>query len=187
MILTVSLGTMVGCSAAGEETEAEPVPEQPAQEEMSAQSAPAEASPGDDQTPEDTTTLTFFKEGEPEEKQAVPALGDGYLLFLPDGEWQQSDADTWTSAVNDQVRLWIAHFADKSMDAVDQELSADGYKTGRRPDLSYAAGGFWCRPVGRFLLLPRRCRRRLWKRTAFDRRYVYAVFLNPHAAHLAPP
>jgi len=129
VILTVSLGTMVGCSAAGEETEAEPVPEQPAQEEMSAQSAPAEASPGDDQTPEDTTTLTFFKEGEPEEKQAVPALGDGYLLFLPDGEWQQSDADTWTSAVNDQVRLWIAHFADKSMDAVDQELSADGYAT----------------------------------------------------------
>ncbi len=41
-------------------------------------------------TLENSKTLTFYKEGQTEQKQASLVKGDGYLLYLPDGEWKQS-------------------------------------------------------------------------------------------------
>lgn len=74
-----------------------------------------------------TMMLTFSKEGEEEQKQATLAVGSGYSVYLPDGEWQQSDADMWTASVNDQVRLWIIHYENGSIESVDKELAGEGY------------------------------------------------------------
>ncbi len=41
-------------------------------------------------TLENSKTLTFYKERQTEQKQASLVKGDGYLLYLPDGEWKQS-------------------------------------------------------------------------------------------------
>lgn len=80
--------------------------------------------------PEATRTLTFIKEGEPEEVQAALAIGNGYSLYLPDGSWRlsDSDSDTWTAVVNEQVSLWVTHFEGAAIQAVEEELTGDGYE-----------------------------------------------------------
>ena len=107
VILTIGLGTLVGCSAAKEDTTISP----------------------DNDILETTTMLSFVKEGEAEQKRACLAAGDGYYVYLPDGEWQQSGAAMWTAAANEQVRLWIARSGDRSIDSADQELADNGYVT----------------------------------------------------------
>lgn len=76
---------------------------------------------------EKTIILSFSKEGETEQKQAVLTEGDGYSIYLPDGEWQQSDSNTWTAVLNEDVRLWTAHFQNKPIAQVEEELSENGY------------------------------------------------------------
>lgn len=76
---------------------------------------------------ENTVTLTFHKEGEMEQKQAALTAGEGYSIYLPEGEWRQSDTDTWTAAVNEQVQLWTVQFHQSAAQAWE-ELSADGYE-----------------------------------------------------------
>ena len=76
---------------------------------------------------ENTTILTFFKEGEAEQKQATLVIGDGYSIYLPDNEWQQSDSDIWTAKVNEQVQLWVTLFEDESLSHIEEELTNDGY------------------------------------------------------------
>lgn len=150
VVLTISLGTLVGCSVTKEDAanaDAEnqsagsaSVQSQPTdvlvtdiqadiQTDDQMQQVPADdASEGADAL-ERTNTLTFLKEGEEEHKQATLAVGDGYSIYLPDGEWQQSDTDMWTAAVNEQVHLWVMHYEDKTIEAVGQELTDDGYVT----------------------------------------------------------
>ncbi len=78
---------------------------------------------------ENTRTLTFFVEGETEQRQATLATGDGYSLYLPDGDWQQSGSDTWTATANEQVQIWGKYFENQSVSQVEKELEADGYVT----------------------------------------------------------
>lgn len=84
-------------------------------------------SPAVNNTLENAKTLTFTKEGETEQKQAVLMTGDGYTIYLPDGEWQQSELNTWTAVMNEDVRLWTANVLDKSIAEVEEDLSHDGY------------------------------------------------------------
>lgn len=78
---------------------------------------------------ENTRNLTFFVEGETEQRQATLATGDGFSLYLPDGDWQQSDSNTWTATANEQVRIWGRHFENQSVSQVEKELVDDGYVT----------------------------------------------------------
>lgn len=130
VVFTICLGTLVGCSVSGPDTKS--MPAETEKEEVQAEPAPAEPTPAapssaESEGSENTTTLIFTKEGEPEEKQATLAAGDGYFIFLPDGEWQQSDTDTWTATANDQVLLRIEHYADQTIESADQKLMDDGY------------------------------------------------------------
>lgn len=109
IVFTICLGTLVGCSVSGTDTER--TPDEAEKEEVQAESTPAAPSSAESEGSENTTTLIFTKEGEPEEKQATLAVGNGYFIFLPDGEWQQSDTDTWTATANDQVLLRVEHYA----------------------------------------------------------------------------
>ena len=138
VVLTISLGTLVGCSVTIEETEKENIENADAgngdmgnssgQETVPAEPIPVNNSSADNDILENTTTLTFSKEGEPEEKQATLAVGNGYSLYLPDDEqWHLSAPDLWTTDISEQVTLWITHFEGESVDSVNQKLEGDGY------------------------------------------------------------
>lgn len=141
VVLSITLGMLVGCSVKKENTEKENIEnENAANEKMKnvpehsgakiTQTAPMPAgnSSADNNTLEDTITLTFSKEGEQEQKQAALAIGNGYSFYLPDDEkWRLSAPDLWTTDINEQITLWITHFEGESEDSVNDKLKADGY------------------------------------------------------------
>ncbi len=129
VVLTISFGTLVGCSIAKEDAEKENPSVQPEMEAVKIDQAPAEDSFSDDNRSENKITITFSKEGEQEQKQAVLVTGYGYSIYLPENEWQPAGPDLWRTAVNEQVQLWITHFDDEGMDSVDRKLEDDGYVT----------------------------------------------------------
>lgn len=140
VVLTISFGMLAGCSVtekdtgskntgneSGENEAVRNVSDRSAEEAAQMEQTPDEPSDGENDTLENTTMLTFSKEGEQEQKPAALVFGDGYSIYLPDDEWQQSDPGTWTAAVNEQVQLWITRFEGESMDSVAQKLEEDGY------------------------------------------------------------
>lgn len=137
VILSIGFGTLVGCSNLKENTkkenmareDTESISEQPEEEAVQTEPSPVDHSSIENDTLENTTVLIFSKEGEQEEKQAVLATGNGYSVYLPEGEWYQSDSDTWTAAVNEQVRFWVTCYQNESIDSVDQTLEDDSYVT----------------------------------------------------------
>lgn len=108
----------------------------------------------DAQTAADTITLTIMKEGMPEEKQAKLNVENGYVLYLPDGEWQKEEADMWRAAANENVRIWVAGF--ESGYPIEQLLTDDGYAPDETGMVKEEAGityhvrlfetetGLWC-------------------------------------------
>lgn len=146
-VLTVSLGSLISCSVAKEDTGNADIKNEGAADESignvsersTLEAVPAGSLPADDPSVvdgptfadgplEDTITLTFSKEGEQEQKQAALAVGNGYSLYLPDDEqWHLSAPDLWTTDSNEQVALWVTHFEEGSLDLADQKLEEDGY------------------------------------------------------------
>ena len=141
VVLSITLGMLVGCSVTKENTEKENIEnEDTANEDMgnvsepsgleAAQTAPTpvDNSSTENNTLENTITLTFSKEGEQEQKQATLAIGNGYSFYLPDDEkWYLSAPDLWKTDINEQVALWITHYENESEDSVNQKLEGDGY------------------------------------------------------------
>ena len=141
VVLSITLGMLVGCSVTKENTEKENIEnEDTANEDMGNVSEPSELeaaqtapTPVDNSSTENnalenTITLTFSKEGEQEQKQATLAIGNGYSFYLPDDEkWYLSAPDLWKTDINEQVALWITHYENESEDSVNQKLEGDGY------------------------------------------------------------
>ena len=141
VVLSFTLGMLVGCSVTKENTEKENIEnEDTANEDMgnvsepsgleAAQTAPTpvDNSSTENNALENTITLTFSKEGEQEQKQATLAIGNGYSFYLPDDEkWHLSAPDLWTTDINEQIALWVTHFEGESVDSVNQKLEDDGY------------------------------------------------------------
>lgn len=102
----------------------------------------------------ETITLQIVKEGMPEEKQASLVVEDGYVLYLPDGEWQKYEANAWQATANENVRIQVAGF--ESGYPIEEVLTDDGYVpegTGmvkeeqgirRHVRLYEAETGVWC-------------------------------------------
>ncbi len=150
-VLTISLGTLVGCSVGKEnleeqvegiplQTENGSLPEEDAS--VSSSNEPEDGTGNEDVLQEDvsgkeavaenTRVLTIMKEGEPEEKQATLVVDQTiyheFSFYLPDGEWQKKEAATWQAVANENVRLWAACF-EKDYDIdVEQLLENDGYE-----------------------------------------------------------
>ena len=119
VVLTISLGTLAGCSVAKGDREKENTENENTENEITKEQSTVK------QSMENTTILTFFKEGIQEQKQATLAIGDGYSVFLPDEEeWRLSAPDMWTTAINDQVTLWVTHFEGESADSVVRKLES---------------------------------------------------------------
>ena len=153
VILSITLGMLVGCSVTKENTENKTIENETIENETienktienkdaadqvlgnvseldAAQTDPlsVDNSSADHQTLENTMTFTFSKEGEQEQKQATLAIGDGYSFYLPDDEqWYLSGPDLWKTNINEQVTLWVTHFEGESEDSVNQKLKDDGY------------------------------------------------------------
>ena len=141
VVLSITLGMLVGCSVTKENTEKENIENEDAvNEDMGKESEPSrletaqtaptpvDNSSADNNTLENTITLTFSKEGEQEQKQAALAIGNGYSFYLPDDEkWHLSAPDLWTTDINEQIALWVTHFEGESVDSVNQKLESDGY------------------------------------------------------------
>lgn len=80
---------------------------------------------------ENIKTLEFTKEGETEKKKALLAAGDGYGIYLPDGEWEASGSGKWVSTINEDVDLWVKSFKGGRRQA-EKKLSKDGYKISKK-------------------------------------------------------
>lgn len=134
MILTVIFGTLVGCTIAKEDTGRETGKKAEIQKEDMKKQDVKKGDVKNDNTKAENiknanaATLTFLKEGVQEQKQAALVMGNGYSMYLPDGEWRQMDTDIWEAAANDQVLIWTAHFENQSVDAVAQTLADNGYE-----------------------------------------------------------
>ena len=145
VFLTAILGTQVGYSVAKEDTDdsaAEiPIAISPKADRME-NSVAVLVSREEEQASilENTRQLVFFKEGEPEEKRAKLMMGEGYFIYLPEGEWQQSGPDEWTGVANEQVQLWIAYFENQSIESVNEGIAADGYAVPEYGDLTKLQG-----------------------------------------------
>lgn len=137
VILTVSAGTLVGCSVAG--SGAGDLPGSQAGPEKSAGEITADIFSGDisgeentvEDTAEDRMTLTIMKEGMAEQKEAELVVergvltGKEYALYLPVDEWQKAEADTWQAIANENVRIWVAGF--EAGYPIGQILENDGF------------------------------------------------------------
>lgn len=119
---------------------------------------------------EDKAVLKVMMEGEMNEIPATLFVGEGYSIYLTDGDWQQYAPDAWAGAVdgqlvlNGQVQFWIAHYEDKTADQVKAELAGDGYTSGNSDMIKQESGViykvrlnefendvwgvFYCYPVG---------------------------------------
>lgn len=139
IVLTISIGTMAGCSIKKEN--AEDVSGQSESENiMSVEDFPADNGILENTTApesseekvekEDKIVLKILREGE---MPATLFAGEGYSIYLTDGDWQQHAPDAWSGAfdgqivLNGQVQLWIVHYEDKTADQVKEELESDGY------------------------------------------------------------
>lgn len=142
-ILTLGMGTLVGCSVIGENTDdlqsdikgadgTIGVNDSAGNAETEAEGNTTKA--GDDaentvagaeNDTADTITLTFMKEGMEEEKQAELVAEPEYMLYLPVGEWQKTETNMWQAAANEDVRLWVSDFPDRQQ--AEQLLANNGY------------------------------------------------------------
>ncbi|MDE6615533.1 MAG: M56 family metallopeptidase, partial [Lachnospiraceae bacterium] len=114
IILTAGIGSQTGCLAVKRDT-----------------AIKKESVPAGKNMPENTMVLEFSKEGETEQKQALLTTGDGYGIYLPDGEWKQSGSGRWTAAVNENVKLWVKHFKGRRSN-IEKKLVKNGYKTSKK-------------------------------------------------------
>ena len=71
--------------------------------------------------------LSLQKEGLEEKKRATLAAGNGFSLYLPDGEWLEDGPDSWRAAVNGQIKIWAEHSEGMSSDDAGQALAEEGY------------------------------------------------------------
>ncbi len=154
VVLTISMGTMTGCSMTKEN--AEDVSGQSESENILS----VEDSPADNDIYENTTVpesseekvekeekivLEIMREGEMDEMSATLFAGEGYTIYLTDGDWQQHAPDAWSGAfdgqivLNGQVQLWITHYEDKTVDQVKGELEGDGF-TSENSDMTRQEG-----------------------------------------------
>lgn len=93
----------------------------------------------------DAMLMTFVKEGFPIQDSVVCQNGERYSIYLAEGKWMRTNTDEWTARRNTQVKLWVTHFQDKSLDDVEKELAHDGYamindnRIRQKGDMIYAA------------------------------------------------
>lgn len=143
VILTISLGTLVGCSMTKDNTadvsdrsEDDNQPKQIQSDNNTTDKSILEStdvSAASENMAEKIISLPIMIEGEKVYLSGTLFEGEGYSIYLTDNEWQQYAPDAWLYTIagqdvlNGQVQFWITHFEDKSVNQVKEELADDGY------------------------------------------------------------
>lgn len=144
VILTISLGTLVGCSMAKDNTA--DVPDRSEDDNQSKQIQSdnndttdknilesTDVSAASENMAEKIISLPIMIEGETVYLSGTLFEGEGYSIYLTDEEWYQYAPDAWLYTVggqdvlDEQVQFWITHFENKSVNQVKEELADDGY------------------------------------------------------------
>lgn len=136
VILTISFGTLVGCSMTKEDASGQSGSENilsyedsPADNNILENRTEPEPS-GVETKKEDKTVLRVMRE---DRMPATLFVGEGYSIYLTDGDWYMYAPDAWLARVdgrdvlNGRVQFWIAHFEDKTANQVKEKLERDGY------------------------------------------------------------
>ncbi|MCI8976712.1 MAG: hypothetical protein HFI99_06700 [Lachnospiraceae bacterium] len=102
-------------------------------QDMNGQSLSGESASGSNASEENRGTLTVYREGEADEIPAALYAGEGYSIYLTEGDWRQEAADEWVAVydgapvLDGRVRLRIRSYEDRTRDEVANELENDGY------------------------------------------------------------
>ena len=147
LIMTIIIGTMVGCSMeqpmpgilaedTGRQNAAEGVllnRSVGAEElfDLSANktndAANMAAAPEIQGGRETSTVLTVMIEGMSEEIPATLYEGEGYSFYLTDGDWENFAPDAWQAEKNNQVRFYVGNYEGLNKSQVERILTAQGY------------------------------------------------------------
>lgn len=74
-----------------------------------------------------STVLTVMIEGMPEEIPATLYEGEGYSFYLTDGDWENFAPDAWQAEKNNQVRFYVGNYEGLNKSQVERILTAQGY------------------------------------------------------------
>ncbi|MDE6750832.1 MAG: M56 family metallopeptidase [Lachnospiraceae bacterium] len=144
VILTISFGTLVGCSMTKDDTA--DVSDRSENDNQSIQIQfennattntnileNTDVSVASENMAEKIISLPTMIEGEKVYLSGTLFEGEGYSIYLTDNGWYQYAPDAWLYTVggqdvlDGQVQFWITHFEDKSLNQVKEELADDGY------------------------------------------------------------
>ena len=156
LVMTVIIGTMVGCSME------QPIPELlggevpgqntvgdallsmsagaegllnlnagaeglPSSQAIGVNDTPTEKDAATEITREPTTILTLIKEGFEEEEPATLYIGNGYSFYLIDDQWIMTESGSWYAKVNENVRFRIDKYEDLTLNQLEEMLTEQGY------------------------------------------------------------
>lgn len=76
---------------------------------------------------ENSAMLTVMKEGMPEEKLATLYVGEGYSFYLTDGDWVGSPLDRWHAERNEQVGFYVRSYEGLNKSQLERIMTAQGY------------------------------------------------------------
>lgn len=75
----------------------------------------------------DSTVLNVMIEGMPEEMPATLYQGEGYSFYLTDGDWDNFVSDAWQIEKNHQVHFYVGNYEGLNKSQVERILKAQGY------------------------------------------------------------
>ena len=84
----------------------------------------------DKQQNNSTTVLTYEKEGEQEEKTASLYMGEGYSLYVIDGDWSMYLPDAWEAESDQRIRFFISSYEGLNASQAERILTGYGYMAG---------------------------------------------------------
>ena len=74
-----------------------------------------------------STVLTVMKEGMPEEMPATLYVGEGYSLYVTDGDWDNFEPNEWQVEKNNQVHFCVGNYEGLNKSQVESNLLEQVY------------------------------------------------------------
>lgn len=84
----------------------------------------------DKQQNNSTTVLSYEKGGEQEEKTASLYVGEGYSLYVIDGDWSMYLPDAWEAENDRRIRFLVSSYEGLNTSQAERILAGYGFKAG---------------------------------------------------------
>lgn len=77
-----------------------------------------------------------------EEEQAMPYIGEGYSIAVPEDEWVEFAPASWYALENENVRFWVSdHYAELDQGQMERILTNQGYQVEEGYDIGAVTPG----------------------------------------------